>query len=115
MGAQKGLTDCRRTCPSTGPDGDVQCFEGVTELPRGGRVFTAMTFSLPHPLGPRRHQWRLPLPGERDSLPPQLSELPLAEDGPLPTLAQPHIPMLLWDRAGALALISGLGDAFTLG
>lgn len=55
------------------------------------------------------------MPGERDSLPPQLSELPLAEDGQVPTLAQPHIPMLLYDRASALALISGLGDAFALG
>lgn len=55
------------------------------------------------------------MPGEWDSLPPQLSELPLAEDGPVPTLAQPHIPMLLWDRARSLALISGLGDALALG
>lgn len=30
-------------------------------------------------------------------------------------LTQPHICKLLWDRAGALALISGLGDAFVLG
>lgn len=55
------------------------------------------------------------MPGEWDSLPPQLSELPLAEDGLVPTLTQPHIPMLLWDRAGALALISSLGDAFAHG
>lgn len=80
-----------------------------------GTVFTVTTFSPPHPLGPRRHQWGLPLPGEWDPLPPQLSELPLAEDGPVPTLTQPHIPMLLRDSAGALALVFGLGDAFALG
>ena len=46
----------------------------------GPAVFTALTFSpLPaHPLGPRRHQRGLPLPGEWGSLPPQLSELPLS-------------------------------------
>lgn len=64
---------------------------------RGTALFSALTFSLlpPHPLGPGRHQRGLPLPGEWDSVPPQLSELPLSWDGLVPLLTQPHIYRLL--------------------
>ena len=92
---QKGLESClhlvaeavriilsSRMCPGQGPGwaSMLRGCDGVPGVGEGTALFSALTFSsLPrHLLGPRRHQRGLPLPGEWDSMPPQLSELPLS-------------------------------------
>ena len=91
---QKGLESClhlvaeavriilSRMCPGQGPwwASALRGCDGVPGAGEGTALFSVLTFSLlaSHLLGPRRHQRGLPLPGEWDSVPPQLSELPLS-------------------------------------
>lgn len=66
---------CRRAFGSLTVSLDGLCLWAHSDF--GYSLFYLIPFFL-YPLGPRGHQWWLPLPGQWDSMSPKLSKLPLS-------------------------------------